>query len=175
MHIATSRLVAFALLTATVLSPVGARVVQASEPWKTYPAGDVLSIEFEREMCEGTCPAYLVVLRSDGTLTYRGYSSVNHMGTWTAKFWAQDFGRLVALLKKEGFDSLRAEYNVPVPDMPNQIVTVRHKTRTKRVTEYGPDSTIQLWSIQESIDGVVSYATDWKRVPDLKPTKKSKK
>ena len=54
----------------------------------------VTEVGLERTRCFGTCPAYTVLIRSDGTFRYRGEDFVERKGEYTGTVSRSDFNEL---------------------------------------------------------------------------------
>jgi len=121
-------------------------------------------VQLEREPCEGTCPWYKAILRPDGTIKYFGGGNVEHIGSWTAKYWAKDFENLARTLDARDFASMRSAKMFYV-DLPIVDITVRYAIGTsKTVSESEMGESLRHWELAKLIDGIVASASDWKRI-----------
>jgi hypothetical protein len=119
-------------------------------------AGQITEITLERTACFGACPMYKVTLRSDGTATYKGEQYVERKGTYNGTF--HGFHRLVQLIEKQGYFNLKDEYTIEATDMPSAITSVVRAGKRKTITHYGDSGPVELWAIEQAIDGVVANA-----------------
>jgi membrane dipeptidase len=117
------------------------------------PVQEPIEITLERTMCFGTCPAYTVTLRGDGTVTYEGreHTKVSGKQTWTIDPAAVK--ALAAEMQEAGFFELENEYRAMVTDHPTVYTTLKVGSRTKKIQDYvaGPP---RLKEIEQKIDDV---------------------
>lgn len=151
------------------------------------PVGEITEITLERTTCYGSCPAYRVVLRNDGTATYfaglhaehqelyLGGARVERRGTYQGRINPCDFDRLVGLLERRDYFAMNMSYNGGLSDVPSSITSVIRNGERKIVTAGGYSGRIGyyrpsgmdekpagLWDIEEAIDGV-RVSIDWER------------
>ena len=111
--------------------------------------------------CFGTCPAYEVILRRNGTATFIGSNHVSKIGTYQAQL--SGFDRLTRAIEQRGFQQFKSQYTVSLTDMPHTIITVVQGSRRKTVDNYADTGPQRLWEIQTLIDGTVAEA-HWKKI-----------
>ncbi|MCA9664336.1 MAG: hypothetical protein KC503_02075 [Myxococcales bacterium] len=123
---------------------------------KAKPKPDpVVSIALRRTMCFGSCPAYTVLLRRDGTADYHGRSYAPRTGHHKGALHPWRFEQLAKLLAHLGFFKLNDSYRARVTCQSSTYVTVtRRSGKTKTVQEYGSAAPVALWGIRQAIDGV---------------------
>ena len=158
------RLLIFA--TSILIIPLVVTAQKRKESSSNEPraGGEQISeMTLERTPCFGTCPAYRVTLRRDGTATYVGLEYVERKGTYSGKFYG--FERLAQLIEARGFFDLKDNYAINATDLPSTITSVVRAGRRKTVNNYGGAGPLELWGIEEAIDGVVSN-TKWQKVSD---------
>jgi hypothetical protein len=118
--------------------------------------GQITEITLERTTCFGTCPAYTVTLRSDGTITYEGRRFVEMTGTYQGQVYG--FARLAHLILSEGYFNLKDNYSARVTDMPSAITSVVMNGKRKTIMNYGDAGPVELWGIEMAIDGMLKSA-----------------
>lgn len=106
-------------------------------------------------------PVYQVVLRRDGTLTYRGIENVDRLGRFRARFDAYQFLNLEKLFNKRKFFELQDTYYGLQTTI--TVTSAVREGRRKSVTNAGR-APIDLWGIEMAVDGVLAGARDWSRV-----------
>lgn len=124
------------------------------------PRHGVTEIGMERTPCFGTCPAYSVIIKADGTFRYEGIAHVKRKGKHTGRISATEFNQLADFLVASGYAKLHPNYEVNVTDMPTTYTTAVIKKQRKVVKNYGDCGPVQLWALQAAIDGVLAHA-EW--------------
>jgi hypothetical protein len=139
---------------------------QLPSPVPTYSFSD-LTITFEREMCDGTCPAYKLTIQGDGTLIYEGEAYVAVEGVRTSQIGPEKVEQLVAAFEEAGFFGLDNLYAVPVTDMPGSRISITMNGQTKEVYHHGfcGDSALntappELCALEERID-LITNSAQW--------------
>lgn len=96
-------------------------------------------ITLERTMCFGSCPAYTVTLRGDGSMTWAGTAHVatKHSG---AKLDPAKVRALYDYAASSGFFGWRSSYRGGPTDHPSLRITIttKHKTHTVEVNPSDP-------------------------------------
>jgi membrane dipeptidase len=122
----------------------------------TAPSGTAqgpIAITLERTVCFGTCPAYSVTLRDDGSVAFEGQQYTKVAGK---QAWKIDPAAVKALAKEmqdAGFFEMENEYRAMVTDHPTVFTSLTVGSRTKRIRDYvaGP---ARLKEIEQKIDEV---------------------
>jgi hypothetical protein len=70
----------------------------------------ITEIGLERGGCYGTCPIYTLVLKSDGTFTYKGAQFVEKLGVFSGTIPVYRFNQLAQFLKDSGYMNLQDGY-----------------------------------------------------------------
>ena len=119
--------VAAALVLALVSAPAAAQ--------DKDPAGPI-RIQLERTACFGTCPAYRVEIREDGTVTYAGRDHVRVSGerTWTID--PEAVRGLAREMERAGFFEMKDSYTGGMTDLPTTYTTLTSGGRTKKIRDY---------------------------------------
>src|SRR3954462_14336857 len=71
----------------------------------------VTEIGLERTPCFGTCPAFRVVIKSDGSVRYNGGEHAKLVGERTGKVSQRGFNRLARFLVESGYTDLDGDYD----------------------------------------------------------------
>jgi hypothetical protein len=98
----------FRLLTAVCIAAVVCGCESGADESQTVPSPGLpndASIEFARDACYGTCPAFAVTVRADGTLRWVGRSYVAAIGERQGAVQPSDVFRLFTLLDDARFDN----------------------------------------------------------------------
>ncbi|RYG16152.1 MAG: hypothetical protein EON96_09280 [Caulobacteraceae bacterium] len=98
--------------------------------------GKPISIFLERTGCFGTCPAYVTILRNDGTVYFCGRSDVRALGWQTGRIAPEEFNRLVEQFRIADFFSLEDQYSAEVTDNPTYLVGINVGGQAKAVLDY---------------------------------------
>ena len=116
------------------------------------------SVSLRRTPCYGSCPAYVVVFRADGTAEWRGERNVERMGVWTAHTGDRLIHRLGYVADRLGVMEMEPVYHRFVTDVPAAEVRlwVRGAARPKVVREdfAGEAGPTELWAFQGLMDGL---------------------
>jgi hypothetical protein len=123
----------------------------------------ITEITLERTACFGTCPMYKITLRRDGTATYIGRRFVDRVGTYKGNVYG--FERLAQFVESQGFFKLNNEYTVAVTDLPSTITSAVRQGQRKTIVDYGNIAPLELWAIEQAIDGIVAN-TKWEKISD---------
>jgi hypothetical protein len=120
---------------------------------------DVTEIAIERTSCYGSCPAYWLRLRADGSAEMFGGAYVPHLGRHRGKLDPRLFQELAAIALELGFFSFDDSYTCQVTDNPTVYTSIKRKGRQKIVRHYAPSFTGPrgLEMLEDKID---DYA-DW--------------
>lgn len=120
-----------------VVAAIGVSTVAGGQaPPPTTPEKSDVKIRLERGACFGSCPAYVVEITKDGSVTYEGLSSVAIGGRFHSQASSSDVDILVEAFRQADFFSLRDEYMASVTDNPFYIITLTLDGRTKKVVDY---------------------------------------
>ncbi|MBS1721437.1 MAG: hypothetical protein JSS66_00355 [Armatimonadetes bacterium] len=146
----------FAIVATLAMLTVGAHGAPQHKAKET-----LRELSLERTPCFGACPVYKVTIRSDGSVTYTGTRFVERIGTYKATMSSYHLQKLVKILDRAKFWSMKRRYEVHATDMPTYIVHVATNRRSKTVEEYGASGPESLWEIQTLIDGLLQSARGW--------------
>ena len=118
-----------------------------------------IRISLERTPCFGSCPAYTVELREDGSVTYTGGSSVRVAGVHRWKIDAAAVRALARDMEKAGFFEMKDEYTAPMTDMPTTFTTLTVGSRTKKIRDYfsGPPALREIEAKIDAVSGAKGY------------------
>jgi hypothetical protein len=95
-----------------------------------------LEMELKRTMCFGSCPAYRVTVRGDGTVLFDGEPNVYLPGHHTAHVPAEAVTQLLDAFRAASFLSALPKYVAGWTDNPTQTLTLRMNRTTKTVVDY---------------------------------------
>lgn len=116
----------------------------------------ITEVTLERTACFGSCPAYKVTLRRDGTISYNGRRFVELEGVYEGKVYG--FDRLAQLIISSGYFNLKNGYTINATDLPSAITSVVRSGQRKTITNYGDRGPVELWGIEMAIDGMLKGA-----------------
>lgn len=135
--------------------PAGREMIERFE-MRNHPTHGVKEIGLERSGCLGPCPAYTVVLHSDGSVHYTGTKHVERVGKHTGKLSKWTYNQLAEYVIDMRYAELQSAYTAPVTDQPTCYTTAvinGHRTLVKNYADVGP---AKLWALQKAIDGVLA-------------------
>jgi hypothetical protein len=123
------------------------------------PAQGPITITLERTICFGTCPAYAVTIRDDGTVSYEGREHTRVSGKQT---WKIDPAAVRALAKEmldAGYFDLQDEYRAMMTDHPTTYTSLTIGGRTKKIMDYvaGPPRLKELEQRIDDVAGTTKY------------------
>ncbi|MBP8823128.1 MAG: hypothetical protein KBH07_05760 [Flavobacteriales bacterium] len=134
-------------LAPSATSPAAGHADGGQEPQAAVPApepgqdttplpklgGDNVFFAMERTPCFGTCPAYKLIIRPDGSATYEGRRFAVREGSYTGQVDAATMNTLKAEIESIGFYALNDVYDQPVTDLPSLIMRLRTDGHDKQV------------------------------------------
>jgi hypothetical protein len=112
-----------------------AKVPQRHTPFPDTAGRDV-GIRFERTLCFGTCPAYVLEIRGDGLVTYDGQGFVAIEGVHHRTISPEAVAELLEMFRAADFYSLDDDYSASVTDNPTQTITLTIGGQRKTVSDY---------------------------------------
>ena len=114
-------------------------------------------IQLERTSCFGSCPSYSVTLHADGTAEYVGRKFAPKTGKFTGKIYAADYVQLCWAIEKFKLLQGPRSFSEIVIDAPATILRVRKRGTeiSTEITTYMMEGPVELWAIQNVIDGLV--------------------
>jgi hypothetical protein len=128
----------------------------------------VSEIGLERTACYGMCPVYNVVIKSDGTVRYKGESNVKMKGERTGSVSPVKFNNVARFIKENGYMNLGGNYTVGVTDNPTVFTTVVMNGKRKVIRNYANAGPNKLWVIEQLIDKLL-LDTDWDVIKPAQP------
>lgn len=121
------------------------------------PSHGVTEVGFERAICFGSCPAYSVIYKADGSVRYVGIENVPHKGVRNGRISDWEFHRLAEFALKSGYMDLESNYDLPtITDLPvTYSMLVRDKKR-KLIRNYGSLGPIELWAFERAAESLLA-------------------
>lgn len=119
-------------------------------------------ITLSRSACFGSCPVYQVTFTLDGAALYEGIAHVEKIGTSVGNVGPDVFERLALYAERSNFMGLKDRYEADVTDSATATVTIQARSgEIKTVSDYGGVGPLELWMLQQAIDGVAARV-GWK-------------
>ncbi len=142
-----------------------ALVLSSCHPQGAYLKGSHTPLlRYERTMCFGPCPAFLLEVERNGAARFNGRSHVDHMGEHTAQWTQQDLKKLALVAEQTELDRKAGTYDNPmIMDLPAIRLFFGGYKVLDRVD--GPDLSL-LYAHLDSLIG----ATDWKPAEQGRPS-----
>jgi ankyrin repeat protein len=128
-----------------------------------------LEFQLERTTCFGSCPAYRVSVRGDGTVLFDGRRGVYLPGHHTAHIPRASVDALIAEFRAANFLSALPKYQGNWSDNPTQTLALRLNGTTKTVVDYvGLDDGLPLAvkNLQDAVDKAAQTDRWIKKNPD---------
>jgi Domain of unknown function (DUF6438) len=121
------------------------------------PTHGVSEIGLERAVCFGTCPAYSVTFKADGSVRYVGTENVPHKGERTGRISDWEFHRLAEFAMKSGYMNMESDYDLPtITDLPVTYSMVVRAEKRKIIRNYGSLGPIELWAFQQAAESLLA-------------------
>jgi membrane dipeptidase len=122
-------------------------------------AQEPILITIERTTCFGTCPAYKVSIKDDGTVTYTGTQYVKTTGTHTWKIDPAAVRALAKEMQDAGYFELQNEYVARMTDNPTTYTSLTIGGRVKTIKDYvaGPPKLKDIEARIDEVSGVKKY------------------
>lgn len=122
-----------------------------SPPSETRPDDFV---ELSRSICFGTCPDYRVRVLRNGTVEWKGKSSVVETGDRGSKIGSAVAEELIEQFRTERFFSLCGAYSRGITDNPTYVLTVKINGVEKVVSDYANGAPDLVRDLQNAVDRV---------------------
>jgi len=134
--------------------------IAASLPYK--------SIELKRMGCFGPCPIYTVTFFRSGRAVYVGKDHVSRIGRFSGVIHLPDYGRLCLLIDQFGLERMKPRYSAGWIDDATTVlrVTPSRSSSAISVSDYGAQGPVELWVLQEIVDGITAKIEWVKARPD---------
>ncbi len=117
------------------------------------------TIQLERTVCYGTCPAYTVKINSDGMVDYNGDMFVEKTGKYSWKIDAATIEKLNKALKYYKYFEIRKIKSInSVTDQPYCILSIVLQDGTsKKTNNYHGDNSypVELDRLEDKIDKLI--------------------
>ena len=137
--------------------------VTTHEPFSgpTMPAttNGISEIGIERTPCFGSCPAYVCIIRNDGTVRYHGEAHVDRIGDWETTIAPYEFHQLANFIAESGDLQMQDTFTSSVTDGETVYTTFVMRGRRKVFSNYASSGPPKLWALQRLIDGLSAGAT----------------
>jgi ankyrin repeat protein len=113
------------------------------EQWSAQPVpfpeikdSNSLRMTLARTACYGTCPAYSIEVRGDGTVIYIGKMFVLITGEHHSRISKERVQELFAKFRSANYFSLNDEYRAGITDNPTETTSIEFNGRKKQVIDY---------------------------------------
>jgi hypothetical protein len=121
------------------------------------PSHGVSEIGLERAICFGTCPAYSVIFKADGSVRYVGIENVPHKGVRNGRISDWEFHRLAEFAMKSGYMTMESDYDLPtITDLPVTYSMVVREEQRKLIRNYGSLGPIELWAFERAAESLLA-------------------
>ena len=124
---------------------------------------DSLFLTFERSMCYGECPAFKVIVYSDGNASYEGIKFTDRIGAYETKMSSDKMKEVLEEAGRIGYFGMKDKYDNPaVTDVPSCTIMVVGPMGRKNVLDRF-DAPDVLKAFEKYLDTVL-LGLDWKKV-----------
>jgi hypothetical protein len=124
----------------------------------SFKTHGISEIGIERTPCYGKCPTYTLIVKSDGTLRYKGVANVERLGEYTGKIDQFRFEQLAQFIKDSDYMELDDAYTHMITDNPSVYTTVLMSGKRKTIRNYANSGPTKLWAIEQLIDELMVKA-----------------
>jgi hypothetical protein len=139
--------------------PDGVMLLPGFSEMPNRSAHGVDEVGLERSRCLATCPAYTVVIKSDGTFRYTGEYGVERLGEHTGTVDVGQLNQLMSFVSESTFMTFADTYTASFLDAPTTYLMVKKGDETKVIENYANTGPATLWAISELIDDLLETAT----------------
>jgi hypothetical protein len=138
----------------TLQELIGSRDIDQSRANDT----GITEIGMERTGCYGKCPAYTVIIKSDGTLRYKGEQYAKLKGEHAGKTSQWELNGLFQFIRDSGYFAMQDGYFADVTDLPTVYTYVVQDGKKKIISNYAISGPTKLWAIEQIIDKLLLEA-----------------
>jgi len=117
------------------------------------------NLEYAALGCFGKCPEFRLKVFENGKLTYEGIKNIEHIGLHMTLIEESLILPLARKAKAIGFEQLREEYLLQIPDMAQFEISYAGKT----VKFHRRNAPEELLEIKKELDGLISRSK-WEKV-----------
>ena len=123
-------------------------------------ATEITEVGLERGQCFGNCPAFTIVIRSDGVVRYEGVKFVDRIGKYSGKVEVSDLLPLFEFIASSDYMDLEEKYSKPRNGSTHgaaaYFTMVGFNGGRKIVSRQADTGPINLWAIEELIAGFLA-------------------
>ena len=131
-------------------------------PFPTIRNWDSVRITLRRTGCFGTCPAYRVEIRGNGSVVYEGQSYVALTGTHHGSISKDTVAGLIDAFRNADYYSLRDEYVWPATDLPTYETSIEIDGKLKKVKDYAGEQVGMPLSVSK-LEAEIDHLVDTER------------
>ena len=121
---------------------------------------DISEIGIERALCFAGCPAYTLIISSDGTFRYTGEADVERMGEHTGTLSVGRLNQVLRFIDEMDYMALDNSYTDSYLDGSSVYTMVTRNGDTKVIENYANNGPAQLWALEQLIDSLLETA-EW--------------
>ena len=109
-------------------------------------------IGLERTSCYGSCPAYTIKMKADGSIVYSGGEHAKVQGVKSASIDEETFTKIASFIKQIGYVYMSDSFNSPVSDNSTTYTYIKFNGQFKYIRNYANSGPIALWAVEQLID-----------------------
>lgn len=129
-----------------------------SPPKRQSTTHGITEIGIERTHCFGSCPVYVCLIRSDGTVRYHGEAHVDRIGDWETTIDPYRFHQLANFIAESDYLQMPDTFANNLTDGDTAYTTFLMKGRRKIFRNYASSGPPKVWALQQLIDGLLQGA-----------------
>jgi len=126
---------------------------------------NITAVSMHRTACFGKCPDYIVEIKNDGIITYKGIRFTQYEGVYTKQFGKTDVTNLLKEFESYRVDTCKDMYEMLAADLPGIEYIITYKDKTKHImnADFGP---VFLRMLSKNVDNFSHVDDTWKKISD---------
>lgn len=121
---------------------------------------ELSELGIEHSSCYGTCPAYTLIIKADGSVYYEGGRHADKQGVHRGRIAVWHLHQLARYIQKIKFFELEDIYTERVTDHATVYTSVTVQGKEKIISNYADSGPIELWALEQLIDGLLVHV-EW--------------
>lgn len=114
-----------------------------------YSTFGITEIGIQKTSCFGHCPAFMLKIKTDGTVYYEGYGFVDKLGQHNGKLKRYQLENILAYINEIDFMDLQDVYSVDITDQPSVYTMVKTQSQQKIIKNYANTGPMTLWALEQ--------------------------
>ena len=121
-----------------------------------------VNFSFQRTPCFGKCPAFTMDINgSTKTITYKGRSNVDKIGTYTKAITDDEIAALVKAFDNAHFFEFNDKYKGNMTDLPSTFTSYTNGSKTRKIEDMN-GAPAELRELEKLLD-TIANSDGWKK------------